>query len=202
MSPFLRVWTDPRGTIRDLATSGSGNSFLPLAAIYGATHNLNQVVVRGIDPSQGVTSVQVLGANVAFGALFGIGALYAMSFPLSWVGRRLGGVAPPRTVRTVLAWSSVPFIPLLVLAVALALLGPSTFLVRTAGSTPPPTFGPYLVAWGILGVWLCIIGVAGLSEVHAFSVGRSVATYLIVVGGFVVVLLGIIALVVATQVSS
>lgn len=197
MNPFRDVWTKPRETIREIASSRPGYLFVPLAGIYGATHNLNKVISRGVDPSLGFGSLQVLVSNRVFGFLFGIAVLYAGSHALAWVGRRLGGVAGPPAVRTVLAWASVPFIPLLLIGIALALLGPSTLIVRPQHFPIPMAGILHMTLWALLSAWLCYIGVVGLSEVEGFSVGRSVATYLIVVAGFVLAVLAILTIVVA-----
>ena len=199
MNPLQRIWTQPRETIREIASSRPGYLFIPLAGAYGAVHSLSKVMTRGVDPAQGLTSIQILGVNLAVGSLLGIAGLYAFSFPLSWVGKLLGGVAEPRKVRTVLAWASVPFLPLLAVVIPLTLFGPSTLLVREPGS---PLWAPgsawaapvllYFVLWMILGVWLCVIGVVGLSEVNAFSIGRSIASYLIVVVAFLAVCFAVV----------
>jgi len=204
MNPLGSIWLKPRATVREIASSRPGYFFVPLAGVYGAAHNLNKVVSKGVDPSQGMSAPAVLGLNLFFGFLFGVVALYGTSFPLSWVGRMLGGVARPHSVRTVLGLASVPFAPLLAVAVGLTLLGPSTLLVRDGGSALAAVAGThwtvavvfYFMLWGVLAVWLCVIGVIGLSEVHAFSVGRSIATYLIVVGVLLAVFMVVITAVV------
>jgi hypothetical protein len=204
MKLLRSVWLNPRATVREAAASRRGIFFAPLTGVFGATHSLNKVITRGVDPSQGMSATAVLGLNLVFGFLLGMVLMYGLSFPLSWIGRRLGGVASPRAVRTVLGLASVPFVPLLIVAVSLALLGPSTLLVRSGGSPLTAVAGTvwapavvfYLVSWGILSAWLCVIGVLGLSEVHAFSVSRSVASYLIIGAALLTLFMLIIAMVV------
>jgi len=173
---------------------------VPLSMIYGAVMSLSKVLRRGVSPDHGLSSFAVLGVNILFGAVYGVCLLFVASYLLSWIGRLLGGSARPAAVRTVLTGASVLYIPLLAMLLLLVVLGPSELLVRSPGyvflAVGRSAWGigllAYFVSSGVLGIWLCIICVVGLSEVHGFGVGRSFATCAIVFALFVGAFLAVV----------
>ncbi len=198
---LTKIWVRPREAIRELSARRSSYLIVPLFMTYGIVMCLSRVLQRGVSPDHGFSRFQVLGLNVLFGAVYGLCFLFVASYLLSWIGRLLGGSARPGPVRTVLACASVPYVPLLAMLFLLVVLGPGELLIRSAG-TPFSVVGgspwllgllTYFVSSGILAIWLCIIGVVGLSEVHGFGIGRSIATYAIVLALFVGAFLGVVS---------
>ena len=188
MNPLIRIWSDPRGTISDLTKSRPLYLFYPLAVIYGIVWNLNKIFQRGINPSRGVGKYEILSINIVVGAIFGIVSIFIASYLLSWIGRLFGGLASPKNIRTVLAWSAAPQIPLLFVILILAVVGPSDFLLRDGGGLffaageSPWVFGVllYIGLGTVVGILWCVINVVGLSEVQGFTIGKSVVSLLLV----------------------
>jgi len=52
-------------------------------------------------------------ANIALGIVLGPAVLLLSSYVLAWACRMLGGVGGTREIRTVLAWSSIVYFPML-----------------------------------------------------------------------------------------
>jgi len=181
--------------------------YYPLAAVWGASYNLSLAIRQGV-PAETLEAASVravVAINLIVGAVFGIVVLWALSFLFAWLGRLLGGRASAREVRTVLAWSSVPHIPNLALAVVVALIEGTAVL---AARHPAGTYNPsrplqpiFLFATSVLGTWGLVISVAGMRAVMGISTLRAVGVYLF--GGimvFAVLFLGIIGFAQLTKV--
>jgi hypothetical protein len=169
-----------------------------LAAVYGIAHNENQILKNGVPPEMEASTLQILGLNLVVGAAFGVTLLYVSSYPLTWMARALGGLARPPEVRKVLAWASVPYIPLLVAFFFLALTAPPQLLIRDGGTPYEAVSGTpwilpfvvYFAMWGIMTVWVCYIGISGFSEVNRFGVGKAILSFVVVTVVGVLVALG------------
>lgn len=187
-NPLITIWLEPRKTIAVLSKECPTYLVYPLAAVYGIILNLNKIYRNGVSPDYGFHKWAILGINIIVGAAFGIGLLQIFSFLLSKVGMVFGGSGSPGVIRTALAWSAVPYIPMLLLFLAFTILGPSSLLIRDGGTPFEAVAGTpwdigtvlYTGLRGILSIWVIVIGIVGLSEVSDLSIARSIATYLIV----------------------
>lgn len=203
--PLVSIWLEPGATISRIAPSTSMRLYYPLAAIWGASYNLSIAIRRGIPAGKleeaGISSTWVIVAvNLLFGAVFGIVALWALSFLFAWIARLLGGRGDARQVRTVLAWSSVPHIPNLALAIVVLLIGGTAVLTASHPTGTSISSHPlqilFLLITSTLGIWGFVISVAGTSTIMGISTLRAIGVYLF--GGILViaaVLLSIIGLV-------
>lgn len=173
---------------------------MPLAAVYGIVLSENQVFKQGVPGEVDISTLEIVGLNIAVGAVVGVILLYVMSFPLTWVARFQGGIARASEVRTVLAWASVPYIPLLVAFIILALVSPRELLVRN-GVSPYEAVGDtpwiipvvlYSAIWGIASVWHLVIGIAGFSEINRFGVGKAMISFIVVIALGAALMVGVI----------
>lgn len=191
--PLKSVWFEPGPTIMQISATNPKRLYVPLAAVWGASYNLSLALRRGI-PAESLEDAEIsspwviVGLNVLIGAVFGIVVLWALSFLFAWIGRVLGGRGSARDVRTVLAWSSVPHLPNLVLAVIVVVIGGATVLTAAhpAGTS---VFSHslrvlFLLANGVFGIWGFVISVAGLKAVMGISALRAVGVF--VFGGLLI----------------
>lgn len=203
--PLKSIWLDPGPTIKQICATNPRRLYFPLAAVWGASYNLSLALRRGIpaetlEDSEISSPWVIVGINVFFGAVFGIVVLWLLSFLFAWLGRLLGGRGSARDVRTVLAWSSVPHIPNLVVAVLAVVIGGTSVLTAAHATGTSVSSHPlqvlFLLANGVFGIWGFVISVAGLQTVMGISALRAVGV--LVFGGlliFAVVFSSIIAVV-------
>ena len=181
MNHLVTIWGSPRATIRDILDTKPGKLALPLAATYGIVHNLHQVMKHGADPSSGSTVLWVLLVNVLFGSLYGIGVFWVFSYLLAGAGRLFGGTPSSRAARAVLAWSAVPYVPLLTVIIPLMLFSGDALIFHSqqdvfrgaAGAGPQLVSLIYPLGRGVMAIWSVVIAVIGLSEAFGISSARS-----------------------------
>jgi hypothetical protein len=181
LSQFATIWTSPRVTIREILDTDPGKLFLPLAATYGVVYSFHRVLKHEVDLSTEVPVFGVLLANVVFGAIFGIGIFFFLSYLLAGFGRLFGGKPSSRAARTVLAWASMPYVPLLVVILPLMMVAGDTMIryserdiCRGAAGAGLQIAGLiYFCARGVMEIWSLVLAVVGLSEAFGISVERS-----------------------------
>lgn len=183
--PWREVWTEPRAVL--LRVRG-----LPLAAAAVLTGIVGGVegLIDPVDvmrpsfsdappPALGVGGVPgPLGGlwAAAQGALLGLFSVFALAWPVQWLGRLLGGVGTYRSVVHALAWPSLASVQM-------------TFLLFVVSSGTAWLFGGTLpgaavALWTclslVLGLWLLIVNVRMLTEAHEYASWRALLTLLIV----------------------
>jgi len=186
--PLISIWTEPAPTILQLCATNPGRLYFPLAAVWGASYNMSLVLRRGF-PAERLEKAEIssawliVGINVLFGAVSGIVVLWALSFLFARLGRVLGGRGSARDVRTVLAWSSVPHLPNLLVAILVAGIGGLHLFTAADAAGSPISAEPLRIAFFLssfaFGIWAFVIGVAGLAAVMGFSPLRAIGVYLL-----------------------
>jgi hypothetical protein len=178
LTPWVMICTSPRETIRAIVDTDPRRRFVMLALLAGLAGAVFQ-------PGSAVWYVAVVAP------LASLVGLWVSGWLVSWTGGLLGGVASPVEVRAALAWAEVPNI------LAAVIAGP-TLVFLGAGEE---TFAPVARAvFGILvGIWVSILNLVCVSEVHRFSLWRALGATLlaglvvgvpVVLGVLIAVLLG------------
>ncbi len=125
-SPWLTIWTRPRGTIRAIVDTDPTRSVLLLAMIYGISSTLSRSMQRS--PGDYLSLSVLLILALAGGSLSGIIINYLMAALVRWTGSWIGGVASVIECRAALAWGAVPMAVNLVLMLGLiAIFGQDLF---------------------------------------------------------------------------
>ncbi|HLG93848.1 MAG TPA: YIP1 family protein [candidate division Zixibacteria bacterium] len=190
MNHLVSVWAKPRKTIRDIIDNYPTKLFFPLAAIHGVVHSFHLVIRQGIAFDVEISDFDILLMNVVFGAMFGIGLFYLLSFLLIFFGRLLGGHATLRTARCVLAWAAVPYLPLFIVLIPLLFSMGNIFLhvpfrdvmQGVTGNTAAQYAAKvYFILRGVMVIWSCVIGVIGLSEALGVSIMKSVGVWVLTI---------------------
>ena len=172
-SPWISIWLSPRQTI-DYILATEPRRFVWLLAALGTIASIYaQAFSFGL--LDGVDSWRVWLCFLAGSAVIGILFLYLNAMILRGVGSLIGGRASTLELRAVLAWSAVPAILGLAIAV---LLNTGVRFFGPASAAPPA--GPSLLSLIIVflsGFWSFVAVLLMLSRVERFGFWRTIATY-------------------------
>ena len=144
-SPWISIWLSPRQTIDHILATGP-RRFVWLLAALGTIGSIYSQAL-GVGFLDGVAGWRVWLCFVAGSAVIGILFLYLNALILRGVGSLIGGRASTLELRAVLAWSAVPAILGLVIAV---LLNAGVRLFGAASAMSPAGFSLLPL---IIGVW-------------------------------------------------
>jgi Yip1 domain len=175
---WLTIWYRPRATIRRIVDTDPTRFVLGIAWLAGALAVLNnQVATATIDLPANVSHFPRLGpigitiAAFLLGLLSVVG-LYGLAALYRWSGGILGGTATAVEVRAALAWSQVPGLYLVVVTIVATMLG---FYTAPA----PHTMSPLNLVETVVGIWVFVILLKCLGEVHRFSAWRALGAILL-----------------------
>jgi hypothetical protein len=195
LSPYIRIWTEPRATIREIVERDPRRHVIALAAIGPALVAMESAWSKMVSAQTTPSILWPIG--VAFVAVFagmvGVMVLYFNAAMLRWTGSMLGGTATRVEARAALAWSRIPGIAAALINVAMMLLGVATPPVVTGQF---PAFTPSFIGLGfvdfVLALWGFVVLLQCLGEVHGFSAWRALSAILIEAGIFIGALLALI----------
>jgi len=188
---WFTIWYRPRATIRRIVDTDPTRFVLGIAWLVGALGVLSsQVAVATTDfPANvphwprlgpiGIALMSFLGGVISDVSLYGFAALYR------WAGHILGGNAQRVEVRAALAWAQVPGLYLAAVTIIATVLG---FYTPPA----PHTVSPLSLIESIIGIWVFVILLKCLGEVHRFSAWRALGTILLGTLAMFGVLVGIV----------
>jgi hypothetical protein len=189
---WFSIWYRPRATIRAIVDTDARKFVLGLAWFAGALAGLNsQVMLATADlPSNfphlphfgpfGIAMVAMFSGLLSVASVYGLGALYR------WAGAILGGTATAAEVRAAIVWSQVPELYLMVVIIIATVLGFNT-------PTIPPSTSLFSIVESIVGIWVFVISLKCLGEVHHFSAWRALGAILLGVLAMAGVAIGMIA---------
>jgi hypothetical protein len=198
-NPWLRIWTEPRSTIRHLTHADPERGLILLAALGGVSQSLSQAMDR--DAGEALSLPVIVLSSVVLGSVVGVVALYVGAYLVQWTGRWIDGQGSIAHIRTALAWANVPVVALLPLTLLLiAALGPLPFLSEDTIDGLPIGFGAamlmlaYGVASAVCGIWSFVVLLKALGEVQGFSAWKAWGNLLLCLLPFIA--LGVLAAVV------
>jgi len=163
INPFGTLWLRPGQTIERIVAANPRQLVLVLAALGGVVGLIAGAAGGG---SLSASPMFWLGI-VALGAVFGIIALYFNGAVMSWIARRLGGRASALEVRAALAWSGVPAIAGILIALAIGAAGGPAVQTVT------------LLIAAVFGLWSAIVLLVMLGTIEHFGFGRAVVVWLL-----------------------
>lgn len=188
---WLSIWYRPRATIRRIVDTDARKFVLIIAWLGGALAAINsQIATTSVELPANVPHFPRLGpigitiAAIIFGVL-GIIGIYGLAPLYRWSGQMLGGTATTVEVRAALAWSQVPGIYFVIVTLIATMLGVYT--------TPMPhTTSPLNVVESLVGIWIFVISLKCLGEVHRFSAWRALGAILLGTLSILVVVAGVV----------
>jgi len=179
-SPWLTIWTQPRGTIRGIVDSDPNQCLLLLASLSGIGVILNYLFQT--HAGNYFNSLEIMFIACIAGPVLGILGLYGMGLLIRLTGSWLGGVATSEEVHAALAWAGVPR-TVTVLAQFFGLIVCGNDLYKVSGyQVIDPRHRLILAATAIsmvvLGIWQFILCCKCVAEVHRFSAWRGLRAML------------------------
>jgi len=189
---WFSIWYRPRATIRAIVDTDARKFVLGLAWFAGALAGLNsQVMLATVDlPSNlphlprfgpfGIAMVALFSGLLSVASIYGLGALYR------WAGAMLGGTATAVEVRAAIVWSQVPELYLMTVIIIATVFGFNT-------PTVPPSTSLFSVVESIVGIWVFVISLKCLGEVHRFSAWRALGAILVGILAMLAMAIGVIA---------
>jgi signal peptidase I len=161
-NPFSTLWLSPGQTIERIVAANPRQFVVVLAALGGIIGFIAQAAGGGW---LSFSALLWLGI-VVIGAVIGIVSLYFNGAVMGWIGRRLGGRASALEIRAAWAWSGVPAIVGIVIALAIGALG-----------APAEVTSLIALAFGF---WSVIAFLVMLGTLEHFGFFRALVTWLLV----------------------
>jgi len=181
-NPWVKIWTQPRATIREIVAFDPKFRFLILAWVYGfvSIMHTSQNFSLGADLSLSI----ILAGTVVLALPLGILGISITSWLLQWTGGWIGGTASFHEIRAAVSWANVPnIINILMWLVLVGYFG-SSVLSNTFAQKPFIGIDLYIVIPVFLiqfavSIWSLVILITTLSEVQGFSGWKALLNLLI-----------------------
>lgn len=199
INPWVKMWVDPRETIRAIVNYNPHFRFGVLSVIYGlpAMFHMAQNLSLG---TQFPISVILIGA-LAFAFIFGMIGISVASALLFWTGKWLGGQASFLELRAAVSWANVTnLVPIFLWVILTIIYGSNIFIGQfmqnLIAQQDLATVFPFFFIQMVVAVWSLVILFKAIGEVQGFSAWKALLNALIpfiIVIGVVSLLVGIIS---------
>lgn len=181
-NPWLKIWTEPRKTIRSIVGTDPKFGFILLCIIYGLPLALN--LAQNMDLSTALPMWAIIIAALVVCPFLGMIGISISSWLIQVTGRWIGGKANFLSVRAVVAWSNAPnIVSILVWCVLIGMFGMQIFNKSFSEGhfvgVQAGTLFLVMLVETIVSIWGFVILLVGLSEVQGFSVWRAFANVII-----------------------
>lgn len=150
LNPWFSMWLKPRATVRQQLDTDPKRYVLLLAAIAGASNNLDQAIEFAEPIGSFFVALIVV---LVCGAIGGLIWLYLGGWLIGITGRSLGGVGRAAEVRTAMAWSNIPTVWMLPLSLAFIVyagLTDAAALIAIEDADANPLSTVSVIAWVVL----------------------------------------------------
>ena len=186
---FTKIWFSPRKVFKDINERCYSKYVPVLLVLAGISRALERASVKNLGdklpPSHwGVPGVCILvGICIIGGGLLGWVGFYLYAALISWTGKWLKGKGDTKSIARVWAYAMIPYVVVLVFwAVRIGIYGIEVFKengdVTSAGLFLNIIF--YLSGFLtlVIGIWMYVFCVIGISEVQKFSIWKSILNIL------------------------
>jgi hypothetical protein len=177
-NPLFTIWLQPRPTLRFLLRYDPDRYIWLLLILGGIANSMSNNPPQSLSGDLGSISYLI---GVLIGGCTVVLLFYLLFiFYLQWSGSWLKGRGRYAPMRTVFAWSMVPSIPTLGLQVIGMLYFGGNFITNTMEFKSQLDSGIAFFIGAvefILGVWVLVIMIIGISEVHQFGIGKAILTW-------------------------
>jgi len=177
---LLRIWTQPVSTFTYILNYCPDKHIHLLLVLGGIVRAIDRASVTSMGDKS--STVGVLFAAVIGGGLFGWMTYYFYAWIVSFTGRWINGKADARTIRVILAWSSIPAITSLILLIPEILIyGNDLFRSDRSNENLLQTICEpvFSVIQIMLSVWSLALSVIGVALVQKFSSGKAILNILL-----------------------
>lgn len=184
LNPWLGIWLQPRATLRQLMQEPPREAQLMALVVIGTlATGLSRAGSHDIGAHLSLLTILLLAGFSA--ALSGILLGYlAFSALLQWTGSWLGGRASNQGLRTAIAWSNVPLLPVALMVFGEIALFGSEALTRDGPAADGNliligAYGVYGILGAALWIWSVILSVICIAEAQGFSAPKALANILL-----------------------
>jgi hypothetical protein len=198
-NPWLTIWTRPRGTVRRLVDTDPTRAVVLLTCLGGVAETLDRASTRNAGDSMPFLSILVMAG--VLGPLFALVGLRISTFLTRTAGAWLGGTATPESLRTAIAWATVPSLATSTMWIPqLALFGSEMFTSETPRIDANPSLAMLLLGSGLVemagGIWSLVTACHTIAEVQGFrSAWRGLANILLAGLLLVLIVLAVVVLI-------
>lgn len=173
-NPWMSMWTNPRSTIKEMLKSSPTRGFFALAVIFGLQYLLN--LAQSFSLGSKMNPLVILILCIVLSPIAGIIWFYFFGACLHWTGRLFKGKASHHELRSVVMWSTVPFLISLAMWVILLLTSFSTaFIQKSTGVM----FLLVTVIGLIASLWSVVLMIFGLKEVQNYNYWKAIGNYIL-----------------------
>ncbi len=194
LNPWLSIWTQPKATMKYIASTNPNRSLWLLSAIYGFPALLS--FFQSLYLGYSLRPMALFLLALILSPIWGYVAFSFASFVILWVGKLFKGRGSFQEIRAAYAWSCVPLIVSCFFWVVLMFLFGGRLFISSADNLPFTNaegvlLFSILIVKVVFAVWSLVIYLNALAEVQSFSILKSVgnvlvsAVFLIVVSGVV-----------------
>jgi hypothetical protein len=177
-----KILTRPREAFPQLVAAPSLPWILAFASLGGVERALGRLIKDSMAQAAFEPLSHVLAVNVASGIVIGASLIWPASWLFAWSARQLGGDVSSSAMRTILAWSQLTAIPVvLYMLVLFAVEGRDVLLFDRVHlfHASPVLVGCFFLVQFACGAWRLVLAVAGLSEVAGISGARAFGAYVL-----------------------
>ncbi len=182
MNPWNAIWTQPRATIQSLIVKDPNYGLKRLYWIYGLTTALSFSKMYSLITLYPLWAIVI--GSLLLGIVIGLVFINITAYILHWCGRLIGGNAPFKQVRCVVAWSNVPvLINVLTWLLLICAFKEQTFYpdfpVEVTWTNKTGLFLLAILGNSIAAIWSFVILIQGLREVQGFSIWKGLLNVII-----------------------
>lgn len=181
-NPWLRIWVEPRETVRSIVNANPKYGFVILSAAYGFPIALNMAQSLSLASTIPIWAI-LLGVLIVC-TFFGMIGIAISTWLLKLTGAWIGGKGSYQTVRTAVTWSNVPSIVTSLMWILLMVFFGSAVFHRDfadmsfVGYEAGIVFVVFLIQT-VVSIWGFIILLKGLAEVQGFSTWKALFNIII-----------------------
>ena len=178
-TPWISIWFNPRATLRSILATHPKRSLWVLSSIFGLTELLNffQSLALGL----WLNGWAILVLALLFAPWVGYALIAMWSWLLLHIGHWLKGKGDFASIRAAYAWSCVPLLGTLPIWFLIFILFGERLFINFPQEPSLNLLGSstlFLLLTGrlLFVTWALVLYFIGLSEVHRFSMIRSICT--------------------------
>jgi len=189
INPFKEIWFSPRKTIQAIVEFNPKYYlyfFATVQGLYSLINVLSSFSPISLDSTGGIVFLVVA---ILISPFIGLFYFWVNSWILKWIGSWFKGKASHKETRTVLAWSQLPVLFLLLIYAINQLILYLCIDNAVAESMPLSAVIAQYPVWlfissaltAVFGIWSLVIFFGGVAQVHQFGVGKAILTGIIAI---------------------
>lgn len=180
INPWLKIWVQPRGTLKAIKEYDPKYRFVLMCAIYGFLWMLSLCQAVSLGHYYGVTTIVILSLILSIPIGYIMISLSSLFF--LWTGKLFRGQARYVEVRAAVAWANAPsVVTIITWFILIAAYGSRLFMVDQGAIGE--RFGlvdAMFIVQVIIAVWSFFILVFGIAGVQEFSAWRAFGSFVVV----------------------